>query len=75
MTMDPFEIQKLKDEVEATFYDRMVELMLKESNFESLTKPNQMKIVSLVIKNKNKGKTTTEMDLESLESQCSKINV
>ena len=48
--MDPLEIQRLKDEVEANFYDRMVELMLKESNFESLTKPNQMKIVSLVIK-------------------------
>ena len=43
--MDPLEIQRLKDEVEANFYDRMVELMLKESNFESLTKPNQMKIV------------------------------
>ena len=48
--MEPEEIQKLKDEVEAKFYEKMIEIMLIEQEYDSLTKHRQMKIYNLLLK-------------------------
>lgn len=48
--MDPEEIQKLKNEVEAKFYEKMIELMLMENTYDGLDKFNQMKVYGLILK-------------------------
>ena len=48
--MEPEEIKKLKDEVEARFYDKMIEIMLIEKEYDTLDSFFKMKILNLVIK-------------------------